>query len=59
MSDDDRRRLIASMGEDVGTVVEALKVGDVQTAQAFFIRFMGAAGVLAMEINELDSTAGN
>jgi hypothetical protein len=59
MNESERNGIIQRMGETIGTINQAMKGGDRRTAQSAFVTFMAAAGVLAMEIDELDNTDAN
>jgi hypothetical protein len=59
MSDADRMQLIARMGLSIGAIDKAIKEKEKGYASEAFVEFMGAAGMLAMEIDELDHSNGN
>jgi hypothetical protein len=59
MSDNERGQLILTMGANIGKIDSAIQAKDLPSAQAAFIKFIAAAGFLAQEIDELDSTLAN
>lgn len=59
MSDEERMQLVAVMGGNIAIIDTAIKHGDVPTAKTAFLNFMGAAGFLAQEIDELNNATGN
>jgi hypothetical protein len=59
MSDPERMQLISQMGMSIAKIDTAIRERDVPSASAAYIAFMGAAGVLAMEIDELDHANAN
>jgi hypothetical protein len=59
MSDTDRTNLIATMGDSIGTIDQAIKRKDLPTAKVAFVNFVAAVGVLAMELLELDNAVAN
>ena len=54
MSKQERMQLIATMGMTIANIDGAIEEKDQLRAQAAFIKFMGAAGFLAQEIDDLD-----
>jgi hypothetical protein len=58
MSDGERMNLINAMGLSIAQIDKGIKERDKEYASEAFVEFMGAAGVLAMEIDELDNSVG-
>jgi hypothetical protein len=59
MSNEERMKLISAMGADISGIDEMIRAKDAGIAAAYLARFMGAVGMLAMEIDELNNAAGN
>ena len=59
MSDGERMQLIANMGMNIANIDSMIKAKDGVTAAAAYVQFMGAAGMLAQEIDELNRATGN
>lgn len=59
MSNQERTQLIVAMGESIGAIEQAIQQSDASTASSAFIKFMGAAGYLAQEIDELNNANAN
>jgi hypothetical protein len=59
MNDEERFKLIAAMGANIGAIDQAIKGRDVAGAHSCFVAFMAAAGFLAQEISELDNANAN
>jgi hypothetical protein len=59
MNDSERMKLIAQMGLSIATIDGALKSRDAGKAATAFVQFMGAAGFLAHEIDELNNANAN
>lgn len=59
MSDVQRMELIKAMGLNIANIDGALKARDGEAASKAFVNFMGAAGMLAMEIDELNYDTAN
>lgn len=56
MSNEERMDLIKAMGLNIANIDMAVKAGDGQAASKAYVNFMGAAGLMAMEIDELNSS---
>ena len=59
MSDQERTQLIVVMGQNIAAIDFAIRKGEVEHALSAFAKFMGAAGFLAQEIDELNSSNAN
>jgi hypothetical protein len=59
MSDEQRMELIKAMGLNIAHIDSAIKESDGASASAAYVEFMGAAGLLAMEIDELNHANSN
>jgi hypothetical protein len=59
MSDVELGQLVTTMGQNIGMIMTAIGSKDVSTAQAAYIKFMAAAGMIAMQIDELNNATGN
>lgn len=59
MSDPERMQLIATMGMNIANIDSMIKGRDGVSAAAAYVQFMGAAGMLAQEIDELNHANGN
>lgn len=59
MSDAERSQLIVTMGNNVAAIDFAIRQHDADKALSAFAKFMGAAGFLAQEIDELNNADAN
>lgn len=59
MSQQERTQLIVVMGQNIGAIDQAIQQRDVPAALSAFAKFMGAAGFLAQEIDELNHANAN